>query len=591
MNKRIYLLLAVCLILCSYSVFAQGAYINLTFFGSNSNGVITTCAGSQNAIHTNTLSTGYVANDLAQIDIDWGDGNTASNTVTFIQPGYYSPNYLYHVYAVNGNYSAVFTFTDTYGHTDTGTLQFNVTDNCGVIYPTVSLDVDNDGTGDAPVSNPIFDITGTNGITQTVSLSNHVINSQTLAVISGVDITYSPYTVAINPGWLAAHGSIMSPSNPTTTTAIFSSVLPIDTVSSLVVVCDPNAPTAQTDLAVNYIYGWNFRAGQQTGFLRFNVCNYSCSGTQNSDIDIMFDSLLTVVSHDIPGATVTANTIHANVTIGTCETYTIYFDVPGTAQAGTPLNFQVDLSAVGATDFDLSNNSQPLVSEVFNSWDPNDKSVNKPEIISPAVQDELVYTIRFQNEGNDEAYNIVIKDTLSANLDLSTFALVENSHNVLVTVDPSTRIVTFNFPNIYLAAASVNEPESHGSVTYKIKENAGLPIGSEIFNTAYIYFDANPPIVTNTTHNMNANVSIQEPTADRFSAYPVPATDYLVIASKNNQPIESLRLVDITGKTVWNLANVPSVYTLDMQSIVPGAYNLVIQSQGIMVNKKIMVKK
>ena len=589
--KRIYTLLIGCLGLMGGSAFAQSAYANLNFFGPDSAGVITTCAGRTNTVGTMTSSTGYAINDVAQIVINWGDGNVQTESVTFVQGSYFNPNYFQHVYASNGSYDATFTFSDTYGNVDTDTASFNVTNNCGTIFSSVNLDSDNNGTGDVSIPNATFDITGTNGITQTISLTNQATNGQVVAVLSGVDITLSPYTVTVNPAWLAANGYVMSPSNPTSHSVTLTNVLPINDTPSFVVICDPNNPITQTDLAINYTYGWGFRAGQQTGYLRFNACNYSCSGNQNSDIDITFESLLTVASHDIPGATVTGNTIHANININGCETYTIYFDVPGATPAGTPLNFQVDIAAVGLTDFDLSNNSQICVSEVRNSWDPNDKSVNKPEVISPAVQDELVYTIRFQNEGNDEAYNIVIKDTLSANLDLSTFALVENSHNVLVSVDPSTRIATFNFPNIFLAAASVDEPASHGSVTYKIKENAGLPIGSEIFNTAYIYFDFNPPITTNTTHNINSTAGVEEVAADNFSAYPVPAADYLVVSSKNNQPIQSLRLVDITGKTIINMANVPATYTLDVQSIASGAYNLVIQSQGITVNKKIMIKK
>ena len=63
------------------------------------------------------------------------------------------------------------------------------------------------------------------------------------------------------------------------------------------------------------------------------------------------------------------------------------------------------------------------------SYDPNDKSVSP---ISPVYsndpvdtlfyslfEEQLDYTIRFENLGNAEAYNVVILDTLDENLNLS----------------------------------------------------------------------------------------------------------------------------------------------------------------------------
>ena len=61
-----------------------------------------------------------------------------------------------------------------------------------------------------------------------------------------------------------------------------------------------------------------------------------------------------------------------------------------------------------------------------------------------------------------------------------------------------TRIATFLFEDIYLADSFVNEPASHGFVKYRIIANDGLSEATEINNTANIFFDSNPAIVTNT---------------------------------------------------------------------------------------------
>ncbi len=66
------------------------------------------------------------------------------------------------------------------------------------------------------------------------------------------------------------------------------------------------------------------------------------------------------------------------------------------------------------------------------SYDPNDKQVYPAGIgeqhYTLINNDELIYTIRFQNTGNDTAFNIIIADTLSNHLDRSTFRPITSSH-------------------------------------------------------------------------------------------------------------------------------------------------------------------
>jgi len=143
-----------------------------------------------------------------------------------------------------------------------------------------------------------------------------------------------------------------------------------------------------------------------------------------------------------------------------------------------------------------------LSQELLCAYDPNDKQVF-PEGYSEAhyiANDTILeYLIRFQNTGNAPAIDVIIRDTLDQNLDITTFKLVVNSHSVFTTVDPTTREVEFYFQNIMLPDSVSNEPESHGLVSFTIRPEAGLPLLTELNNTAAIYFDNNPPIITNTT--------------------------------------------------------------------------------------------
>jgi hypothetical protein len=56
----------------------------------------------------------------------------------------------------------------------------------------------------------------------------------------------------------------------------------------------------------------------------------------------------------------------------------------------------------------------------------------------------------------------------------------------------------FLFEDINLEDSTSNEPASHGFILFKAKPRADLAPGTEAASTAYIFFDMNPPIVTNT---------------------------------------------------------------------------------------------
>jgi hypothetical protein len=110
--------------------------------------------------------------------------------------------------------------------------------------------------------------------------------------------------------------------------------------------------------------------------------------------------------------------------------------------------------------------------------------------------------IRFQNTGTDVAYKVVVVDTLSADLDVSTLQLGSCRIPYKVQVSGKGRpVLTFTFNNILLPDSNANEPASHGYIQFSIKPKAGLPEKTRIENFADILFDYNEPVRTNTTFN------------------------------------------------------------------------------------------
>ncbi len=149
--------------------------------------------------------------------------------------------------------------------------------------------------------------------------------------------------------------------------------------------------------------------------------------------------------------------------------------------------------------------ASPFVSidcqENIGSYDPNDKMAfpkgyGEEHFIK--ANTDIEYKIRFQNTGTDTAFNIVIIDTLSNFLDISTLRLGSSSHPYTTELG-ADGLVQFTFYNIMLPDSNINEVASHGFIKFKIRQKPNLPIGTRIYNKADIYFDFNDPIITNET--------------------------------------------------------------------------------------------
>jgi uncharacterized repeat protein (TIGR01451 family) len=142
---------------------------------------------------------------------------------------------------------------------------------------------------------------------------------------------------------------------------------------------------------------------------------------------------------------------------------------------------------------------------ITDSFDPNDKLVLPAGVTAEhytAFGQELEYTVRFQNTGNDYAYRVVVVDTLSDQLDMSTLRVVGASHPYRFTVSGKGRpVLTWTFNDINLPDSTRDQVGSNGFVKFTISPIAGLSEGTRLENFADIFFDFNPPVRTNTTLN------------------------------------------------------------------------------------------
>ena len=256
-------------------------------------------------------------------------------------------------------------------------------------------------------------------------------------------------------------------------------------------------------------------------------------------------------------------------------------------------NYCIKAIVYPLSDYNPLNNTSSVCKNYGGPFDPNEKTsdaigmASNGDILSNTT--DLTYTLRFQNLGTAPSVNVLIKDTIDLNLDINSIQILSSSFPVQTQVNTNTREVNFRFNTIFLPAASVNEPASHGYVQYKINLNPSLPQGTVIKNRGHIYFDYNAAVSTNQTINTIVMVTgINNNELNRStSIYPNPTNNNIFITSSSN--ILKLEVINHIGQVVFVKENINSTNTsVDMQNLSHGIYFVQLQTTAGLVNKKVI---
>lgn len=243
----------------------------------------------------------------------------------------------------------------------------------------------------------------------------------------------------------------------------------------------------------------------------------------------------------------------------------------------------------------------------LNSWDPNDKTgfplgYGAQHYIEDDTK--MRYRVRFQNTGTAPALDVVILDTLSPHLDVFSIKMGAASHPYTWTI-LNDNVLKFTFSNINLPDSASNEPASHGFVDYKIEQQPNNPIGTVINNSAAIYFDLNPPVITNTTFHTIGDNFVQvvitsqddilaENAAPKVRVFPNPFGDvatFEILDHSNYQEV-NLMIYDITGQQVRSIqANNQQQILLERGDLSQGVYLFRIEADNqLLETGKLIVK-
>jgi uncharacterized repeat protein (TIGR01451 family) len=214
---------------------------------------------------------------------------------------------------------------------------------------------------------------------------------------------------------------------------------------------------------------------------------------------------------------------------------------------------------------------------VQNSNDPNYKDVY-PTTLTPEGG-WLTYTVEFQNTGNDTAYTVIVKDTLSPNVDASTFQYLASSNKAVVQLFGNA--MAFTFPKINLVDSATNAPLSTGWIQYKVKSKPNLPNQTQINNTAYVYFDQNPAVVTNTAvTNVNPTGIRPVPSDNSIHLYPNPNKGTFTLQTSNSIN-STYTITDMLGHVITQKTITADRQAIDMPGIAEGVYTLTVRGTSL----------
>jgi len=201
---------------------------------------------------------------------------------------------------------------------------------------------------------------------------------------------------------------------------------------------------------------------------------------------------------------------------------------------------------------------------VVNAYDPNDKNANPlgfGEAHSVRPGTPLEYTIRFQNTGNDTAYLVVLRDTLSQHFNAARTEILGASHPYEFAL-LSDNILHIAFKDILLPDSTTNLEASQGYVLFRVYPKPDLASGTVVENRAAIYFDFNEPIITNTVLRTYEDFilvktdNVKHPQALDVNIYPNPFSTQTTFELPEGAPAGdyALELYDAAGRQLRSMA-------------------------------------
>ncbi len=315
-------------------------------------------------------------------------------------------------------------------------------------------------------------------------------------------------------------------------------------------------------------------------YVYVDYCNIGTAALEEGFVEVTLDNFMVFQSSDPMPSSVSGNVLRyelGTVDMWACGKIKITVEIDCESELGDLQCYSVNYGPIFSCDTKDIGSSE-VCDEIIGAYDPNDKRafpLGDEDNYRILPNEEIQYQIRFQNTGTDTAFNIVIEDVISDNVDLATFIPGQSSHDYSVDINDG-RKVTFRFDNIMLPDSNVNLQGSNGFINYSIQQVPDLANDILIENEAAIFFDFNDPIWTNKTiHTIDDGISSTTALADpQFTVAPNPAQDWINIElDAAKWQAASAQVVDISGRVILE-KEIQAQARLDISDLNDGLYLL-----------------
>ncbi len=344
----------------------------------------------------------------------------------------------------------------------------------------------------------------------------------------------------------------------------------------------PITVTPHNDLSIAFL---NYNQPPRPGFYYNNYLvfkNNSNNTISNGVVTFTKDNVLSITGTSQTTTPTSSGFTHSFTNLQPYESRYIWIQmlvptIPTVALGDLTTN-SASISLISG-EINTSNNSDNLTQTIIGSFDPNDKTEKHGTQIvhsSFTANNYLTYTIRFENTGTANAINIKVTDVLDAKLDETSVRMVDASAQY--TLERVGNNLTWNFFGIDLPPSVENTQTGHGYITFEVKPKPGFVLGDEIANTASIYFDFNPAIVTNTfTTEFVTQLGTDDFESNPFTLYPNPVKDILYIS--NMLQFDTVTVFNLLGQAVITKSTNGTNAVIDCSSLQSGVYMVKITAE------------
>jgi hypothetical protein len=131
-------------------------------------------------------------------------------------------------------------------------------------------------------------------------------------------------------------------------------------------------------------------------------------------------------------------------------------------------------------------------------------------------------------------------------------------------------------------------------MVYEVDQLPTLPSGTPVNNTAHIYFDFNPDVITNTVSNTVVNSvpgcstsHVEEHNRETdVRVYPNPAADRITVLTMGKAG--KIVVTDVYGRPVKTIVPGSASTDIDLKNLENGVYFVSVTGQGIRSTVKIV---